>query len=217
MTQTKATRANELKDLFNQLVEATESTVNSTCFTTGLIFNGVFTTPDGISFRLSDIQEDSYFPQVELSVEDVYDHADTEHLLSYSKVKTSLTGDKRFIILLDAVNMLRKNALRAKGINNDIPTGTVMQQSISTILTDDRNHSKIDATISVNEASSCFLLQAKGYSDCNSQDDTGIPLVIENINGVLTLRVFADINQEDPTHVIPLNLAKNKNRLHSVD
>ncbi|HDI3136540.1 hypothetical protein [Vibrio cholerae] len=58
-----------------------------------------------------------------------------------------------------------------------------------------------------------LLLKAIGYSDCCSEDDQGVPLVIENNNGILTLRVFSDINQEDPTDVISLSNARNKARL----
>ena len=44
-----------------------------------------------------------------------------------------------------------------------------------------------------------------GYSNANQ--DNGVILHIEYYEGKLMLRVWADINQEDPTHVIPLGLA----------
>ncbi|HAS5696568.1 TPA: hypothetical protein I7E69_001850 [Vibrio cholerae] len=62
-----------------------------------------------------------------------------------------------------------------------------------------------------------LLLKAIGYSDCCSEDDQGVPLVIENNNGILTLRVFSDINQEDPTDVISLSNARNKARTGNND
>lgn len=84
-------------------------------------------------------------------------------------------------------------------------------KNYSTIINDCDNNSEIKAEISKG-FDGALILQADGYSDCATEDNKGILLAIENINGVLTLRVFGDINQEEPTHVISLDLAKNENR-----
>jgi hypothetical protein len=47
-------------------------------------------------------------------------------------------------------------------------------------------------------------LHFDGYSDHCSQDSNGTPIYIEKYEGKLRVIVYADINQEDPTHVICL-------------
>ncbi|WP_224056005.1 hypothetical protein [Vibrio penaeicida] len=71
---------------------------------------------------------------------------------------------------------------------------------------------KVSASIEIGNIGGELLLSAKGYSDCNSEDNVGFPLLIENNAGNLQLRVWADINKEDPTHVISLQGAKNEMR-----
>lgn len=59
-------------------------------------------------------------------------------------------------------------------------------------------------------------IRLNGYSDCSTNDDHGVPVYIEKYNGSVRLIVFADINREEPTHVIShvisLDGAKNINR-----
>lgn len=67
----------------------------------------------------------------------------------------------------------------------------------------------------------CYLLfgwdglsvQMKGYSDSSSKDDTGIVAYLEHWDGSVNLRAYADINSEEPSHVISLDGAKNECRI----
>jgi hypothetical protein len=52
-----------------------------------------------------------------------------------------------------------------------------------------------------------------GYSDCCSDDNIGAPVYIEQYNGELRVLVYSDINQEEPTHVISMEGARNTKRL----
>lgn len=51
-------------------------------------------------------------------------------------------------------------------------------------------------------------LVVEGYGSCNMLPGHGSPLWIELYEGKLRLVVFADINQEDPTHIIDLEDAR---------
>ena len=66
--------------------------------------------------------------------------------------------------------------------------------------------SPIRATISVGSEGE-FVLSAEGYGDYHSLPGHGSPLVIENAAGYLQLLVWADINDEEPSHIIPLDCA----------
>ncbi len=55
-------------------------------------------------------------------------------------------------------------------------------------------------------------LYAEGYGDCGSTEGHGTPVFIELYKGELRVLVWADINQEDPTHVIPLGGAREDRR-----
>lgn len=51
-----------------------------------------------------------------------------------------------------------------------------------------------------------------GHSDCCSEDNVGTPLYIEKYDGKLRVLLYADINSEEPSHVIDLSGARNSNR-----
>lgn len=53
---------------------------------------------------------------------------------------------------------------------------------------------------------------AAGYGDHDSIDGDGSPIFLEVHEGRLRLLVWADINQEDPTHVIDLEGARESAR-----
>lgn len=59
---------------------------------------------------------------------------------------------------------------------------------------------------------SAVLLQIDGHTDCASDDDIGFPVYIEKNEGEIFVRVYADINQDAPTHSIPLTNTRNENR-----
>ncbi len=51
-------------------------------------------------------------------------------------------------------------------------------------------------------------LSFAGYGDHSSADGYGRPIFIELHGGQLTIHVWSDINQEDPTHVITMEKAR---------
>ena len=57
-----------------------------------------------------------------------------------------------------------------------------------------------------------LILRFEGFGDHNSEDGYGAPVLVENWEGKLRVVVWADINQEDPTHVIDLTGARERNR-----
>ena len=57
-----------------------------------------------------------------------------------------------------------------------------------------------------------YCLQAQGYGDCNSQEGKGIIACFASDEDELKLYVWSDINQEDPTHIINLENAREGNR-----
>jgi len=58
----------------------------------------------------------------------------------------------------------------------------------------------------------CMFLKAKGYGDSLSEDNEGIPLMIEFYKGELRVVIWGDINQEDPSNIISLEGARNNVR-----
>ncbi len=52
----------------------------------------------------------------------------------------------------------------------------------------------------------------EGYGECGSTDAAARPIYLEHHEGKLTLYVWADINNEEPTHVIELAGAKHEHR-----
>jgi len=57
-----------------------------------------------------------------------------------------------------------------------------------------------------------IVIGFEGYSDHSSNDHSGSPIFIERCEGDIILRVFGDINREDPTHTISLVNARIDNR-----
>ena len=57
-----------------------------------------------------------------------------------------------------------------------------------------------------------IALHFSGYSDFCSADDNGTPVYIEKYDGDLRVIIYADINQEEPTHVISLESARVEKR-----
>lgn len=53
-----------------------------------------------------------------------------------------------------------------------------------------------------------LMVGADGYGEKTALDGDGFPIVIEFHEGKFRLLVWADINQEDPTHIISLEGAR---------
>lgn len=78
---------------------------------------------------------------------------------------------------------------------------------------DDRS---IDVRVSIRNSGFGMEIRMPGYSDCCSQDSEGVPIYLEEYSGEMYLRIFSDINSEEPTHNISLNNARDSNRVERV-
>lgn len=58
----------------------------------------------------------------------------------------------------------------------------------------------------------CVQLGFDGYGDAGSAEGHGRPVTVEYYGNQVRVLVWADINQEDPTHIIPLDEAKEEKR-----
>jgi len=56
--------------------------------------------------------------------------------------------------------------------------------------------------------SGTIWIRPEGYGDCSSQNGYGWPIKIEYYSGSIRVCVWSDINNDDPTHVIFLDGAK---------
>ena len=76
---------------------------------------------------------------------------------------------------------------------------------------DDSNYEPITVIVRDNNNKEIGIV-AKDYGLKNIPDGEGEVAIIENRGGTLFLIVWADINREDPTHIIDLSGAKISNR-----
>lgn len=74
-------------------------------------------------------------------------------------------------------------------------------------LQDDTGHGDVTGNVN-NVAHLGLAIHVEGYGEYSSQDDQGAPVYIEKYDGELRVLVYADINQEDPTHVVCLEGAR---------
>jgi hypothetical protein len=56
-------------------------------------------------------------------------------------------------------------------------------------------------------------MHAEGYGDCGTAEGHGTPVFIELYRGELRVLVWANINREDPPHIISLAGAREDRRL----
>lgn len=63
----------------------------------------------------------------------------------------------------------------------------------------------VELPVHITAMSHGIIVTADGHGDLASPDGDGYPIFISHNNGKLLLYVWADINQEDPTHVIELD------------
>lgn len=66
--------------------------------------------------------------------------------------------------------------------------------------------------IRIKDDGDTILIKPEGYGDFCSMDGDGMPILIEMWNDALRAVVWGDINQEDPTHIISLEDAKEELR-----
>jgi len=62
-----------------------------------------------------------------------------------------------------------------------------------------------------NKSNLGLALIIEGYGDCSTKDHCGPPIFIEKHEDEVTLHVYADINNEEPTHSISLEGARLSN------
>lgn len=68
--------------------------------------------------------------------------------------------------------------------------------------------------VTIQQGNPLFLnIGIEGHGDYVSEDGCGFPLTLEIFNGKLLLNVWADINKEDPTHIIDLEGAREDKRI----
>lgn len=82
---------------------------------------------------------------------------------------------------------------------------------------DDHKAVQVSAKIAITPGGQIEISVA-GYGDCTSEDGYGSPILIElapnlrNDKHPLTVRLWSDINKEDPTHIIDMSEALEENR-----
>ena len=79
-------------------------------------------------------------------------------------------------------------------------------------LSDDPSYNDRDVKVDLTFARGRLFLRPAGTSDKLSCDGTGWPIMLEYYDGKVQLVVWADINQEDPTHNIDLTGALESHR-----
>ena len=57
-----------------------------------------------------------------------------------------------------------------------------------------------------------LAIQAEGYGEMTAAEGQGLPIYLEYLDQKLRLLVWADINDEEPTHVIDMEGAREHNR-----
>ena len=80
--------------------------------------------------------------------------------------------------------------------------------SLSTVLKDVGPDHRGSLAVRVVANESSISIFPHGYGDFGSAEGSGCPLFLELHQGRLRLVVFADINREDPTHIIDLEGAR---------
>lgn len=71
----------------------------------------------------------------------------------------------------------------------------------------------VPVTVKTEGTGAGLVICPAGYGCCNCQDGTTGPIYLEVYGGRLRLLVWSDINQEDPTHIIDLESAREDRRL----
>lgn len=88
----------------------------------------------------------------------------------------------------------------------------VTDSTMTTTLLDANPDHADKLVIRLNASPHGISLFAEGYGDRTSEDGHGTPVYLELYEGALRLVVWADINVEEPTHIIGLGAAKERCR-----
>jgi len=74
----------------------------------------------------------------------------------------------------------------------------------------ENNDKKTKVEVAIGENGG-LLIRPEGYGDCYSKDGEGTPILLDFHEGKMYLYVWSEINRENPTHVIDLSPALEKN------
>lgn len=85
-------------------------------------------------------------------------------------------------------------------------------QEMDTVIWDSWTNSRKRISVKVVSQSGSVYIRPEGTGDCTSEDGHGFPICLEYYEGSLRLIVWSDINQEDPTHIIPMENSFTSNR-----
>ena len=86
------------------------------------------------------------------------------------------------------------------------------KQSFAVVLHDANSEHTGRLPIRVIGNESAISIFAEGYGDFGSAEGFGCPAFFELYGGKFRLTVFADINREDPTHIIDFSQAREDHR-----
>jgi len=94
----------------------------------------------------------------------------------------------------------------------------IMESKLTTNYTlvdqyDEKPQKKVDVKVECSNGS--IYIMPEGYGDGSTEDGSGCPLMVEIWEGQLRIVAWADINVEDPTHIISLNGAREDLRAES--
>lgn len=89
-----------------------------------------------------------------------------------------------------------------------------VETSLCFTLRDETTGPEGDVLGSVSAKQSLGLsISVKGYSDCSSNDDHGTLVYVEKYDNKVQVRIYGDINSEEPSHNISLEGARNDLRV----
>jgi hypothetical protein len=72
---------------------------------------------------------------------------------------------------------------------------------------DDGTDAKQEVTVSVEKNDMALFIHPQGFG---TKDGDYAPILLEQLKGTLRLLVWADVNNDEPTHVIDLSGAKSR-------
>ena len=72
----------------------------------------------------------------------------------------------------------------------------------------DEKHDSLQLRAQMSGADNMLLIGVDGYGEMTAYDGHGFPILVEFHQGELQVMVWGDINNEDPTHVISLEGAR---------
>jgi hypothetical protein len=90
-------------------------------------------------------------------------------------------------------------------------TLTNSEKDFNFTLLDEVNDDSVTGSINTN-GDLGVALYFDGFGDCCHQDNSGTPVYIEKYDGEVIVRIYGDINNEEPTHNISLEGARLENR-----